>query len=318
MQDIYETVTQKIVAQIEAGIMPWARPWNAKSAAASFAMPVNASTGRTYSGVNVLLLWDATHEKGYERNSWLTFKQALDMGGNVRKGEKGAQIVFADRFTPKKEKERAAQDGDEAKSVYFLKAFTVFNVEQCENLPETAYGLPAKHDDSLIDGNVKALIKNSLIDFRIGGDKAFYVPHFDYVQVPRPEAFYEPINWHRTALHELGHATGHASRLNRDQTGGFGSKAYAFEELVAEITAAFTCARLGIAPTVRHADYVGSWLQVLKNDTKAIFRAASAAAKAADMLMGFAPAQVTGSAPERVPAPALPDTMQAAAQLSLF
>jgi antirestriction protein ArdC len=127
------------------------------------------------------------------------------------------------------------------------------------------------------------------IDFRIGGDRAFYVPALDYVQVPPPQAYFEPINWHRTALHELGHATGHASRLGRDLTGGFGSKKYAFEELVAEINAAFCCASLGITPTVRHADYIGSWLEVLREDNRAIVRAASQASKAADWLLGFLP-----------------------------
>ena len=127
------------------------------------------------------------------------------------------------------------------------------------------------------------------IDFRIGGGRAFYVPALDYVQVPPPQAYFEPINWHRTALHELGHATGHPSRLGRDTAGSFGSKKYAFDELVAEMNAAFCCASLGIILTVRHADHIGSWLEVLREDTRAIVRAASQASKAADWLLGFAP-----------------------------
>jgi antirestriction protein ArdC len=109
--------------------------------------------------------------------------------------------------------------------------------------------------------------------------------------VPPPQAYFEPINWHRTALHELGHATGHPSRLGRDLSGSFGTKNYAFEELVAEMNAAFCCASLGIVPTVRHADYIGSWLEVLREDNRAIVRAASQASKAADWLLGFLPAQ---------------------------
>ena len=119
--------------------------------------------------------------------------------------------------------------------------------------------------------------------------KAFYAPGPDYIQIPRPEAYFEPINWHRTALHELGHWSGHPSRLARDLSGGFGSKAYAREELVAEMTSAFCCASLGITPTVRHADYIGAWLEVLREDNRAIVRAASAASKAADYLLAFAP-----------------------------
>jgi antirestriction protein ArdC len=124
-------------------------------------------------------------------------------------------------------------------------------------------------------------------DFRIGGDRAFYNPTYDFIQVPPPDAYFEPINWHRTALHELGHWTGAAKRLDRDLSGSFGSKKYAREELVAEITSAFVCASLGIVPTVRHADYIGSWLEVLREDDRAIVRAASAASKAADYLLAF-------------------------------
>jgi len=134
---------------------------------------------------------------------------------------------------------------------------------------------------------VETLIKAIGIDFRIGGDRAFYVPSADYVQVPPPQAYFEPINWHRTALHEISHASGAQHRLNRDLSGSFGSRKYAFEELVAEISAAFCCASLGIAPTVRHADYLASWLEVLREDNRAIIRAASAASKAADYLLGF-------------------------------
>ena len=136
---------------------------------------------------------------------------------------------------------------------------------------------------------VEALIRASGADLRLGGDKAFYAPALDYVQLPRPESYFEPINWHRTALHELGHWTGHASRLTRDLSGGFGSKSYSREELCAEMTSAFCCATLGIVPTVRHADYVGAWLEVLREDNRAVIRAASAASKAADFLLAFQP-----------------------------
>jgi antirestriction protein ArdC len=137
--------------------------------------------------------------------------------------------------------------------------------------------------------DVEEMIRASGADLRLGGDKAFYAPGFDYIQTPRPESYFEPINWHRTALHELGHWTGHPSRLARDLSGGFGSKSYAREELCAEMTSAFCCATLGIVPTVRHADYIGSWLEVLREDNRAVIRAASAASKAADYLLAFRP-----------------------------
>ena len=176
-----------------------------------------------------------------------------------------------------------------SQAIPFLKRFTVFNLAQCEGLPENLVVAAPPPEPGLIEPQVEALIKASGIDFRIGGSRAFYMPREDYVQVPPPQAYFEPINWHRTALHELGHASGHSSRLNRDLSGSFGSKKYALEELVAELNAAFCCASLGIVPTVRHADYVGSWLDVLHEDNRAIVRAASQASKAADYLLGFLP-----------------------------
>ena len=237
----------------------------------------------------MLLLWGAVIERGFTGQSWLTFRQALSLGGNVKKGERGTTVVYADRFVPEDEKRRARETGEEAQAIPFLKRFTVFNTDQCENLPEDVATAAPPVPTGLIEPRVEALIEATGIDFRIGGDRAFYVPAHDYVQVPPPQAYFEPINWHRTALHELGHASGAPHRLNRDLSGSFGSKKYAFEELIAEINAAFCCASLGIKPTVRHADYIGSWLEVLREDNRATVRAASQASKAADWLLSFLP-----------------------------
>lgn len=287
--NLYSEITDKIIAELEAGRVPWVQPWGTAAAQAPLAMPTNASTGRTYSGINVLLLWGAVVERGFAGQSWLTFRQALSLGGNVRKGERGTTVVYADRFVPEDEKKRAAETGDDPQAIPFLKRFTVFNVEQCENLPNGIASSAPPVPEGLIEPRVEALIQATGIDFRIGGNRAYYVPAHDYVQVPPPQAYFEPINWHRTALHELGHASGAPHRLNRDLSGSFGSKKYAFEELVAEINAAFCCASLGIVPTVRHVDYIGSWLEVLREDNRAIVRAASQASKAADWLLAFAP-----------------------------
>ena len=287
--NLYSEITDKIIAELEAGRVPWVQPWGTAAAKAPLGLPQNAATGRRYSGINVLLLWGAVVERGFGGQSWLTFRQALSLGGNVRKGERGTTVVYADRFVPEDEKRRAAETGEDAQAIPFLKRFTVFNTEQCENLPEDVATTAPPVPQGLIEPTVEALIKATGIDFRIGGDRAFYVPAQDYVQVPPPQAYFETINWHRTALHELGHATGHVSRLGRDLSGSFGSKKYAFEELIAEINAAFCCASLGIAPTVRHADYIGSWLEVLREDNRAIVRAASQASKAADWLQAFLP-----------------------------
>ena len=291
---LYDEITDRIIAELEAGRVPWVQPWGTTAAKAPLGLPKNGATGRLYSGINVLILWGAVIERGFPAQSWLTFRQALGLGGNVRKGEHGTTVVYADRFIPEDERKRAAETGDQPQAIPFLKRFIVFNVAQCEGLPEEI-AVAEPPQPRLIEPKVEALIKATGIDFRIGGSRAIYVPSEDYVQVPPPQAYFEPINWHRTALHELGHASGHPSRLNRDLWGSFGSKKYAFEELVAEMNAAFCCASLGIVPTIRHADYIGSWLEVLREDNRAVVRAASQASKAADYLLSFLPADVAVS-----------------------
>ena len=287
--NFYDDITNTIIAELEKGRFPWVQPWGTPSAKAQLAMPKNASTSRTYSGINVLILWGEVIEKGYAGQSWLTYRQALALGGHVREGERGTTVVYADRFIPDEAKRRAAQSGGEARAIPFLKRFTVFNTDQCDDLPAEIATAAPPPPPGTIEPRVEALIKATGIDFRIGGNRAYYMPSQDYVQVPPPAAFFDAVNWHRTALHELGHASGHSSRLNRDHSGSFGSRKYAFEELVAEMNAAFCCASLGITPTVRHADYLASWLEVLREDNRAIVRAASLASKAADYLLGFLP-----------------------------
>lgn len=282
---LYQDITARIIAELEAGRVPWVQPWS--SANAPLDMPHNALTRRRYSGINIVILWSAVVERGFSRQAWLTFRQALELGGNVRKGERGTTVVYADRFTPEEERRRAEAESREPGQIPFLKRFTVFSVDQCEGLPDDIAPPPAPVPDGLILPQAEALIAATGADFRIGGDRAFYAPALDYVQVPRPDAYFEPVNWHRTAFHELGHWTGHRSRLGRDQTGGFGSTDYGKEELVAEMAGAFVCASLGIAPTVRHADYLGSWLEIMREDSRAIVRAASAASRASDFLLAF-------------------------------
>jgi antirestriction protein ArdC len=283
--DIYDEITAKVIVQLEAGTLPWVQPWQSRTGSAFNGMPANAATGRGYSGVNVLLLWIAQFDAGYNASQWVTFKQALDMGGHVRKGERATTAVFANTFIPKGEGERSAQTGETPRAVPFLKRFAVFNVEQCEGLPGFE---PAPAPDlSSIEPRAAALIDATCADITIGGDKACYIPSRDAILLPPPSAYFESINWHRTAFHELAHWTGHKNRLDRDLSNGFGSAGYAREELVAEMGGAFVCASLGITPTVRHADYIVSWLKVLKEDSRAVVRAASAASKAADFILQF-------------------------------
>ena len=282
--NVYDEVTTRIIAELEGGRIPWVQPWGSTGGAGA-AMPRNALTARPYSGINVLLLWGAVIEGGYPSQSWLTFRQAQEAGGCVRKGEHGVCVVYADKFTPGAERERAREAGEEVRVVPFLKRFTVFNVAQCEGLRAGLASDPAPLPEREIVPVAEQVIAASGVDFRIGGDRAFYAPGPDVVQVPPQPAFFDQINWYRTALHELTHATGHSSRLDRHLVSSFGTKDYAREELVAEMGSAFLCASLGIVPTVRHADYLASWLAVLREDNRAIFRAASAASKAADWLL---------------------------------
>jgi antirestriction protein ArdC len=284
---LYEDITNKIIAELEAGRLPWVQPWGSPEVSAPLGMPMNAATGRTYSGINVLILWGAVVRHGYAVQSWLTFRQALGLGGNVRKGERGTTVVYADRFVPGDERQRAHHDGEAPRSVPFLKRFTVFNVEQCEGLPEDVAANAPPVATGLILPQVEELIRATGADVRIGGDRAYYDVAGDFIRVPPPQAFFEPINWHRTALHEIGHYAG--VRLGRDLSAAFGTKKYAYEEIVCELSTSFVCAALGIVPTVRHADYIGSWLEVLREDSRAIVRAASQASKAANWLLAFLP-----------------------------
>ena len=306
---LYDEVTAQIVAELEEGRFPWARPWDA--AAFAPGLPRNAASRRSYSGINILILWSEAARRGFGAQGWLTFRQAQEVGGQVRKGEKGTTIFYAARFTPKggegggevgpapaPEGRGGAGEGD--RSIPFLKRFTVFNVAQVDGLPERC----TAPDPILLPRETipvaEALLAASGADIRIGGNEAHYSPSGDFVALPPQQAFFEQIDYYRTALHELGHWTGHGSRLDRDQTGGFGSAAYGREELCAELASAFLCAALGIKPTVRHADYLGAWLAIMRADTRAIFKAASLASKAADYLLAFAPASAergTESAP---------------------
>jgi len=283
---LYQEITDKIVRQIEAGTIPWVQPWAEDQ---TLSIPRNATTNRAYSGVNILLLWDALFERGFSVNRWLTFKQAMQFGGNVRKGERGTTVVYADTFTPKKDGSSTpeSQSEDSRRRVPFLKRFTVFNIAQCDGLPFDYTVQPKPVSQALPIPAAEALIAATGAQFQRDDTKAYYHTGSDSIHVPPQESFFEPINFYRTALHELTHWSGAKHRLNRDFTGRFGSTAYAREELVAEMGSAFLCASLGIVPTVRHADYIGNWLEVLKSDSRAIVSAASHAFKASDFLLAF-------------------------------
>lgn len=285
--DLYQDVTDKVITQLKAGTVPWVQPWERDGTQTPFGLPQNAATGNTYSAINSQLLWDAAIETRHSTQTWLTFKQALGLGGWVHKGERGTTVCYADTFIPKTERERAADAGEAPQHIGFLKRYTVFNVDQCEGLPSGLYDAATPLPTCESIPRAERLIKATGADFRIGRDKAFFVPSEDFIHVPPQSAFHDQINYYRTCFHELGHWTGHKTRLDRTLTGKFGSKDYAREELVAEMASAFICAAQNIIPTVRHTDYIANWLQVFKEDKRAIFRAASLASKAADYILAF-------------------------------
>ncbi len=265
--DIYQTVTDRIITALEQGTAPWLKPW-AEGKCGTMG-PFNAATGRPYNGINWLVLGSG---------GWLTFKQAKELGGSVRKGEKGTQIVF---WSFPKIKD--AETGEE-KVVPFAKGYTVFAVEQCEGLNEAKLKAPAPITAGQTSINVIAAQAGAQV--RHGGSKAFYSPSTDHVQMPSLDAFESADAYAGTLAHELVHWTGHQSRCDRQFGKRFGDDAYAFEELVAEIGSAFVCAQTGIPlEGLQHTSYVASWLKVLKNDKRAIFTASSQAKKAAEFLL---------------------------------
>ena len=198
---LYQEITDKIIQQIEAGIIPWVQPWASNT---SLSIPRNATTQRTYSGINIVLLWDALFSRHFEVNQWLTYKQALAFGGQIRKGERGTTVVYADSFVPKKSSEvrRDTADGAERR-VPFLKRFTVFNVAQCNGLPFEYSIQPKQVSQRLPIQAAEALISASGARFERGGEHAYYHIADDCIRVPDQTNFFEPINFYRTALHEL-------------------------------------------------------------------------------------------------------------------
>lgn len=278
-QTVYGRVTEAIVRELEHGVAPWVKPW---SGGGSTALPYNASSQRRYSGVNVLLLWEAALDRGYRNPAWITFNQAHGLGGHVKRGEHAIQIVYASTY--QKRDDDADRDEDRARKVSFLKFYAVFNVEQTEGLPQHLYRIveppPVTDMLSAVDG----FLARVGADVHHGGDRAFYRPLTDTIQLPEPGWFESIAHYYATSLHEHAHWTGHPSRLARDLSGRFGSEAYAAEELVAELSAAFLCAILGVPGQLRHAEYLGSWLSLLRSDNRAIFTASSKATEAAQFL----------------------------------
>lgn len=275
--DLYESVTASIIKDLESGVATWIKPWKTSGGGI---MPRNYTSKRYYSGINVVILWDSQNRNGYPTSDWLTYKQARAIDAQVRGGEKSTRVVYTNKMI--------IGEGDEEKRIGYLKQFYVFNVAQIDGLPEAEKKpelTPQQRDDQ-----ATRFIEALKADIRHGGDRAFYRSKDDFVMLPEVPAFESYEHYLATALHELCHWSGHEKRLKRDLANRFGTKPYAAEELIAEFGAAFLCAHLGVQGQLRHAEYIQNWLELLKEDDRAIFTAASQASKAADYLRSFSEA----------------------------
>ncbi len=260
--DVYQRITERIVADLEKGVRPWVQPWNTSNMAGRITRPLRHN-GEPYSGMNVLLLWSEAMARGFASPIWMTFRQAIELGAHVRQGEAGATVVYASRFT-RKETDAA---GDEVeRDIPFLKAYTVFNVEQIEGLPDSYHRPPPPAPDPLVRiEHADRFFTNTGAVIRHGGAQAYYAPSGDFIQMPRFESFRDAASYVAVLAHESVHWTAHPDRVGRDLSRYAKDKSErAREELVAEVGSCLVCADLGIVPELEprpdHASYLASWL----------------------------------------------------------
>lgn len=284
LKDVYASVTNTIIAALEAGTPPWVHPWQSSSGSM---LALNLSSGRHYRGINVLLLSMQAMQCGYSANRWMTYSQSRALGAQVRKGESGTEVVFF------KMHELGADSADQPVSgqraehriIPLIRSFTVFNADQIDGLPEALIPAPVTVHEWQACEAAEAILATSGASIRYGGSRAFYSPSEDRIQLPDRSDFADAAGFSRVALHELTHWSGHPSRCNRVLSSRAHIEAYAFEELVAEMGSAFLTDHCGLAGSLQHASYIECWLTALRNDKRLIFTAASMAQKAADYLL---------------------------------
>lgn len=280
-QTIYETITQQIVTAIEEGAdlykMPWHRSRN------DITNPRNVSTSRSYRGLNIITLWMIAEAKQFRSGTWATYQQWSEKGAQVRKGEKSASVFFWKNL---READEAQTESEESRARFVARAYSVFNADQVDGYEPPI--VPALSEDDRIE-QAEGYFSKIPATVETGGNQACYIPSADRVQMVPFSQFKTPAAYYSVLAHELTHWSGAKARLDRDLSGRFGSESYAVEELVAELGAAFIAGKLGLPsdPRKDHAPYIASWLRVLKNDSRAIFTAATKAQQAADYLSAF-------------------------------
>ena len=278
--DIQEEITARILQELRDGVRPWTRPWDSGGAVSR----PRRHNGEPYSGVNVLVLWHVAAEQGYDAATWMTYRQAKELGGFVRKGERSTKVVYANMV------ERLEKDLDTGEEQWrrfpIWRAYSVFNVEQISDLAEQYYLVPGEEQNAAARiARAERFFAATEADIRHGGDRAFYDAKRDFIRMPPFGTFRDAASYYAALAHETTHWTGHPTRLDRDLGWRFGAASYAMEELVAELGAAFVSADIGLVPpTRRAASYIAEWIQVLENDPRAIFTAATRASQAADYL----------------------------------
>ena len=282
--NLYEQVTNQIIELMES-VETSQQLW--ENIGSNYFAPKNYVTGDFYNGINILILANSMHQKGYQVNEWLTFKQAQANNLKVRKGEKSTVCVFYKQI--EKEIENAETGKTEKEFFPMIKPFYLFNVAQLENLElDIKPTEPKKNFDPIEAGEeVLSLLQAKGAQIQLGGDRACYIPSIDKIELPTKEQFLKPEYFYSVLYHEASHWTGNKTRLNRDLKGRFGSESYAMEELIAELSSAFTCAKTGIIKHTMndHTCYLKSWLKVLKDDKRAIFTASAQAQKAHEFIM---------------------------------
>jgi antirestriction protein ArdC len=279
--NIAQEITDSIIQQLEQGTAPWVKPWSSVNVSA----PHNPASGTYYRGANFFWLTMLESMGAYgTSNQWLTYKQAQAMGAQVRKGAKGVQVIFYKPLTIQGALNPETMQHD-SKVIPMLKTYTVFNADFIDGLPVDDIEPVSKPEFQTLQ-ECEDFIASTGASIKHGGASAFYAPDSDFIQLPAREDFKTNADYYSTVLHELSHWTGHKSRIDRDfsKSKRFGDHAYAFEELVAELGSAMLCARLHIDGKLQHANYLGSWLKVLKADSKAILKASAEAQKILDYL----------------------------------
>ncbi|MDE9492893.1 ssDNA-binding domain-containing protein [Xenorhabdus bovienii] len=300
-KDIYQQVTDRIISALEKGTAPWKKPWRSAVKQYGGMLPTNALTGNHYNGVNILLLWMAAEEMGSNVNRWLTYRQAQQLGGQVRKGERSTlTVIFKPFEIQAKDKEDHLLFDDQGKPLMeqrvMLKANPLFNVTQCDGLPECLLQEGERIPENTllpeISHEVHTMLDATGVQLAsVAQDRAFYSPARDRIVMPLSDQFFTESDYWSTLLHEMVHSTGHVDRLNREgitlKNRKFGDPIYSFEELVAEMGSAFLCAQLEVFGEVNHESYIDGWLSILKADKKTLFRACKQAREASEFLLSF-------------------------------